>query len=70
MASAVNLTAETFVPTIESDGSDVTNVALPGFPKGLFVAMSNGKVFHFYSWDDIAGANKAPAGVPTAPAAK
>ncbi len=44
------------VSTVESDGSEVTNVALPGFPKGLFVAMSNGKVFHYYSWEDILAA--------------
>jgi len=43
------------VSTIESDGSEVTSVALPNFPNGLFVAMSNGRVFHYYSWDDIAG---------------
>ena len=52
--------------TIESDGSDVTNVPLgPAFPSGLFVAMSNGKVFHYYSWDDIAGSDlvRAPNGV-------
>ncbi|WP_292010640.1 phytase [Chryseobacterium sp.] len=37
--------------TKESDGSEVTNVNLgPQFPKGVFVAMSNGKVFHFYDW--------------------
>ena len=40
--------------TIESDGSEVTNVPLPGFPHGLFVAMSNGQVFHLYSWQDLA----------------
>ena len=40
--------------TVESDGSDVTNVNLGGkFPKGMFVAMSNGKVFHYYDWRDI-----------------
>ncbi|MEO6149796.1 MAG: phytase, partial [Mucilaginibacter sp.] len=40
--------------TLESDGSDVTNVNLGAkFPKGLFVAMSNGKVFHYYDWRDI-----------------
>jgi 3-phytase len=53
------------VSAIESDGSDVTNAALgPTFPNGLFVAMSNGKVFHLYSWDDIAGNDlkRAPAG--------
>jgi len=44
------------VKAIESDGSDVTSVPLsPEFPSGLFVAMSNGKVFHYYSWEDIAG---------------
>jgi 3-phytase len=41
---------------IESDGSDVTSVPLGGrFPQGLFVAMSEGGVFHFYSWPDVAG---------------
>lgn len=45
------------VAAIESDGSEVTSTPLGGkFPHGLFVAMSNGKVFHFYSWDDIAAA--------------
>ncbi len=42
--------------TDESDGSDVTAVALPGFPGGLFVAMSTDKTFQFYAWDDIAEA--------------
>lgn len=42
------------VSTLESDGSDVTNVNLgPKFPKGVFVAMSNGKVFHLYDWRNI-----------------
>ncbi|WP_338868333.1 phytase [Spirosoma sp. SC4-14] len=39
-----------------SDGSDVTSVALgKQFPHGLFVAMSEGKTFHYYRWEDIAG---------------
>jgi 3-phytase len=39
------------VSTIESDGSDVTQIALNAqFPEGVFIAMSNGKVFHFYDW--------------------
>lgn len=43
--------AEIPVSTSESDGSEVTNVNLgPKFPKGVFVAMSNGKVFHYYDW--------------------
>lgn len=40
----------------ESDGSDVTPRALgPHFPKGLFVAMSDNRTFHFYAWEDVAG---------------
>jgi len=50
-----------FVKTIriaaqETDGLEVTSQSLaPAFPNGLLVAMSNGKVFHFYAWPDIAG---------------
>jgi 3-phytase len=44
--------------THESDGSDVTAEALPGFPGGLFVAMSTDRTFQFYAWDDIAAAAK------------
>jgi len=44
------------VSTNESDGSEVTSVALnEKFPQGLFVAMSDNKTFHYYSWVDIAG---------------
>jgi len=53
------------VSTIESDGSDVTHTALPGFPGGLFVAMSNGRVFHFYAWNDLAAAARPPVAGPT-----
>ena len=43
------------VAAIESDGSELTSVPLGAkFPHGMLVAMSNGKVFHYYSWDDIA----------------
>ena len=39
-----------------SDGSEVTNATLgKQFPRGLFVAMSQGKTFHYYRWEDIAG---------------
>jgi 3-phytase len=42
--------------TIESDGSDITNLNMGAkFPKGMFVAMSNGKVFHYYDWRAIEG---------------
>ncbi len=46
--------AEIPVSTKESDGSEVTSVNLgPKFPKGIFVAMSNGKVFHMYDWRNV-----------------
>ena len=42
--------------TNNSDGSEITNVVLnEKFPVGLFVAMSDDKTFHYYSWADIAG---------------
>jgi 3-phytase len=51
-----------YLSTTESDGSDVTNAALsPLFPEGLFVAMSNDKTFHYYSWSSIAGQELAVA---------
>jgi 3-phytase len=43
--------------TLESDGSEVTSVALPNFPKGMFIAMSNSRVFQVYRWEDIAGSD-------------
>jgi 3-phytase len=47
------------VTALKSDGSEVTNVALNDqFKKGLFVAMSEGKVFHYYRWEDIIGTDK------------
>lgn len=39
--------------TVESDGSDVTNISLPGFPKGLFVAMSDDGTFQVYDWTNF-----------------
>lgn len=39
-----------------SDGCEVTSVPLPPlFPNGVFVAMSEGRTFHYYAWEDIAG---------------
>lgn len=43
-----------YLSTIYSDGSEVTNVSLPGFPNGMFVAMSDDKTFQLYSWKEIA----------------
>jgi len=40
--------------TMESDGSEVTSLSLPGFPHGLFVAMSDDRTFQFYRWEDLA----------------
>jgi 3-phytase len=39
--------------TSESDGSDATNKSLPGFPKGLFVAMLDDCTFQFYDWENF-----------------
>jgi 3-phytase len=47
------LVASVRVSTHESDGSDVTRAELPGFPGGLFVAMSTDRTFHYYAWDDL-----------------
>ncbi len=41
--------------TEASDGNDVVSTPLPGYPHGLFVAMSDDKTFHFYNWEDFAG---------------
>lgn len=45
------LFADIPVSTIESDGADATSVNLgSAYPEGIFVAMSNGNVFHIYDW--------------------
>ncbi|MBK9255604.1 MAG: phytase [Saprospiraceae bacterium] len=42
--------------TDESDGSDITNVAINDqFKNGMFVAMSTDGTFQLYRWEDIAG---------------
>jgi 3-phytase len=47
-----------YLSTQESDGSDVTPVALNDtFKHGLFVAMSTNKTFQYYRWEDIAGSD-------------
>ena len=59
----------TRLSTLESDGSDVTSAALPPrFPHGLFVAMSEGGVFHYYAWPDLAGSELRLTGVSRASA--
>lgn len=42
--------------TQESDGSETTSISVPGFPGGLFVAMSTDRTFQYYRWADIAAA--------------
>ncbi|MGA0806846.1 MAG: phytase [Pseudohongiellaceae bacterium] len=55
------LLATVTLATDESDGSDLANVELPGFPGGLFVAMSTDRTFQFYAVADIlAAAGLAP----------
>ncbi|MDM1296695.1 phytase [Sphingobacterium sp. N143] len=42
------------VSAVECDGAEATSLDLGGeFPKGMLVAMSNGKVFHYYDWNLI-----------------
>lgn len=56
---------------IESDGNEVTSEGLgAAFPHGLLVAMSNGRVFHYYAWEDIAGPDLKRAEGPRQPAAR
>ncbi len=46
--------AEIPVSAIECDGAEAVSIAIGAkFPKGMLVAMSNGKVFHFYDWRSI-----------------
>ncbi len=52
------LLASVRVSSRESDGSEVTVEALPGFPGGLFVAMSTDRTFRSYAWADLAAAAK------------
>ncbi|MEY4640456.1 MAG: 3-phytase precursor [Pseudomonadota bacterium] len=47
------LLARVPLSTDESDGSDITTAALPGFPGGLFVAMSTDRTFHLYAVEDL-----------------
>ncbi len=53
-ANEHSLIAEIPVSTIECDGADASSVNFgPKFPNGIFVAMSNGMVFHLYDWNKI-----------------
>ena len=55
-----SLLASILMATEESDGSDITSVPLPGFPGGIFVAMSSNRTFQFYPVSDLLRA----AGLP------
>jgi len=50
---AHTLLASILLATDESDGSELTRAALPGFPGGLFVAMSTDRTFQFYAVEDL-----------------
>jgi len=44
------------IAALHSDGNEITTIPLNStFTKGLFVAMSTDKTFHFYKWEDLAG---------------
>ena len=56
------LLAQIPVSAVQCDGADVTNINLGGsFSKGLFVAMSNGRTFHYYGWQQMQDAIDAQA---------
>lgn len=40
--------------TISTDGVEVTSTALPGYPRGILVAMTEDRLFHVYDWAVIA----------------
>ncbi|ATA93966.1 phytase [Capnocytophaga canimorsus] len=49
------LLAQIPLSSIECDGADVTNIPLnEQFPQGMLVVMSNGKIFQYYDWQEIA----------------
>ena len=50
------LLTKILLSTNQSDGSEVSSRSFgPKFPKGIFIAMSDNKTFHFYRWEDVAG---------------
>ncbi|WP_316734606.1 phytase [Pedobacter aquatilis] len=54
------LLAEIPVKALETDGADATAVNLgANFPKGMFVAMSTDRTFHFYDWRAVEAKIKA-----------
>ncbi|TDS13968.1 phytase [Sphingobacterium paludis] len=53
-ANSYTKLADIPVSAIECDGAEATSLNLGGkFPKGMLIAMSNGKVFHYYDWNLI-----------------
>src|SRR5690606_3829198 len=49
----INWSRSLIPSTLASDRSEVTHRALnSNFPEGLFVAMSDDRTFHYYSWRD------------------
>ena len=50
------LITKILLSTNQSDGSEVSSRSFgPKFPRGIFIAMSDNKTFHFYRWEDVAG---------------
>ena len=47
-----------YLSTRETDGCDLTPLALPGFSNGLFVAMSDDATFHYYDLEEVLEGNK------------
>lgn len=46
-----------YLSTHETDGCEVSPLAFPGFPNGLFVAMSDDRTFHLYDLKEVLNGN-------------
>lgn len=46
-----------YLSTTETDGCDLTTTPLPGFPNGIFVAMSDDRTFHYYDLKELLEGN-------------
>ena len=46
-----------YLSTHETDGCEISTTPLPGFPNGIFVAMSDDRTFHLYDLQEVLSGN-------------
>jgi 3-phytase len=56
-AGTAELEKIVYLSTHETDGCELTTTPLPGFPNGLFVAMSDDRTFHYYDLKEVLEGN-------------